>query len=129
MLHYAKYRNQSFLSHYIKQCYLLITDFSTICFDFMFLNKPVLFYLIDLNDTINFEEKEYMNYDKKNKIFSDNVFSEQESLIKRIEYYINNNFEIDDDLSKKYDSIFYYKNNITERIINIINIIIKSNGI
>ena len=38
-----------------------------------------------------------MNYDKKNKIFFDNVFSEQESLIKRIEYYINNNFEIDDD--------------------------------
>ena len=125
IFHYAKYRNQSYLSHYIQQCSLLITDFSTICFDFMFLNKPVLFYLIDLKDKINFEEKDYMKYDKNNNIYFGNVFSEQKSLIKRIEYYINKNFEIDDKLIKNYNSIFYYKNNITERIINIINIIIK----
>ena len=91
----------------------------------MFLNKPVLFYLIDLKDKINFEEKDYMKYDKNNNIYFGNVFSEQKSLIKRIEYYINKNFEIGDKLIKNYNSIFYYKNNITERIINIINIIIK----
>ena len=89
----------------------------------MFLNKPVLFYLIDLNDTIEFDEKEYMKFD--NNISFDNIFLSQNSLIKRIEYYINKGFEIDNELIKKYNSIFYYKNNITERIINIINIIIK----
>lgn len=129
LLHYAKYRNQSLLSHYIKQCSLLITDFSTICFDFMFLNKPVLFYLIDLNDTINFEEKEYMNYNKIYNISLGNVFLDQISLIKKIEYYVNKSFEIDNKLIQKYNSIFYYKNNITEKIINIINIIIKKNKI
>ena len=126
LLHYAKYRNQSFLAHYINQCSLFITDFSTICFDFMFLNKPVLFYLIDLNDTIEFDEKEYMKFDNNNNnIYFDNIFLSQNSLIKRIEYYVNKGFEIDNKLIKKYNSIFYYKNNITERIINIINIIIK----
>lgn len=123
LFHYVKYRDQSFLAHYINQCSLFITDFSTICFDFMFLNKPVLFYLIDLNDTIEFDEKEYMKFD--NNIYFDNIFLSQNSLIKRIEYYINKGFEIDNELIKKYNSIFYYKNNITERIINIINIIIK----
>ena len=114
--HYAKYRNQTFLAHYIQHCSLLITDFSTICFDFMFLNKPVLFYLIDLKDKIKFEEKEYMKYDKNNNIYFGNVFSEQKSLIKRIEYYTNKGFEIGDELIKKYNSIFYYKNNLTKSI-------------
>ena len=60
-----------------------------------------------------------------NNIYFDNIFLSQNSLIKRIEYYINKGFEIDNELIKKYNSIFYYKNNITERIINIINIIIE----
>ena len=122
---YIKYKNQTFLSHYIEQCSLFITDFSTICFDFMFLNKPVLFYLIDLKDKINFEERQYMKYDKNNNIYFGNVFSERNSLIKKIKYYANRNFELEDKLKKKYESIFYYKKNITEKIFNIINNIIK----
>ena len=122
---YIQYKNQTFLSHYIEQCSLFITDFSTICFDFMFLNKPVLFYLIDLKDKINFEEREYMKYDKNNNIYFGNVFSEQNSLIEKIEYYTNRNFELEDKLKKKYESIFYYKKNITEKIFNIINNIIQ----
>ena len=119
---YIKYRNQSFLSHYIEQCSLLITDFSTICFDFMFLNKPVLFYLIDFKDKINFEEKIYMKYENNN-IYFGNVFSELKLLIERIKNYTINNFNLENELKKKYESVFYYKTNITERIIQIINII------
>ena len=118
---YIKYRNQSFLSHYIRQCSLLITDFSTISFDFMFLNKPVLFYLIDLKDKLNFEEKDYMKYDKKKDIYFENSFSEQESLIEKVKDYCIHDFILEDRLKKKYESMFYYKTNITERIVQIIN--------
>jgi len=117
---YIKYRNQSFLSHYVEQCSLLITDFSTLCFDFMFLNKPVLFYLIDFKDKINFEEKIYMNYEQNNKYFG-NVFLDLKPLIEKIQNYTINDFNIEDELKKKYESIFYYKTNITERIVQIIN--------
>lgn len=121
-----KYMKQEFLSHYIEQCSLFITDFSSIAFDFMFLNKPSLFYLIDVKDKIEFEERNYMKYDPTNNIYFGNVFSNQNSLIDRIKYYANNGFNINDDLKRKYESFFYYKNNITEKIINIINeIIIK----
>jgi CDP-glycerol glycerophosphotransferase (TagB/SpsB family) len=78
---YVKYKNQTFLFHYIQQCSLLVTDFSTISFDFMFLNKPTIFYLIDVNDKRYFEEKEYMKYNKNNNIYFGNVFSEQKLLL------------------------------------------------
>jgi CDP-glycerol glycerophosphotransferase (TagB/SpsB family) len=120
-----KYRNQSFLSHYIEQCSLFITDFSTISFDFMFLNKPVLFYLIDLKDKLNFEEKEYMKYDENKDLYFENAFSEQGPLIEKIKDYVIHDFKLKNRLKKKYKSMFYYKANITERIISIINNIIN----
>ena len=122
---YIKYRNQTFLSHYIEHCSLLVTDFSTISFDFMFLNKPVLFYLIDIEDNIEFEEKEYMKYDKNNNIFFGMDFKDKSSLIKKIKYFIDRNFILENKLKKKYESIFYYKKNITGRVIDIINKIIS----
>lgn len=44
-------------------------------------------------------------------------------LINKIKFYINKYFKIVHELKKKYEMIFYYKNNITEKIIDIINII------
>ena len=118
-----KYTRQKLLGHYIEQCSLFVTDFSSISIDFMFLNKPSLFYLIDVKDKIQFEEREYMQYDLKH--YFGNVFYEQESLINRIKYYINRGFKIEKDLKNNYESLFYYKNNITEKIIDVINEIIK----
>ena len=122
---YIKYKDQNFLSYYIEQCSLCVTDFSSISFDFMFQNKPTLFYLIDYNDSHNFHEKIYMNYDLNKDVYFGNVFYDQESLIKKIKYFINRKFKIDEKLKKHYESLFYFKKNITERIINIIDYIIR----
>lgn len=124
---YIKYKKQNDLSYYIEQCSLCVTDFSSISFDFMFQNKPTLFYLIDLNDSINFLEKKYMNIKKKENIYFGNVFIEKKKLIQKIKYYINNNFNIGNKLKKKYQSLFYYKKNITKRIVEIIDKIITKN--
>ena len=120
---YVKYTRQELLGHYIEQCSLFITDFSSISIDFMFLNKPSLFYLIDLKDKIKFEEREYMQYDYEH--YFGNVFVNQKELIERVKYYANREFKIDNELKKNYESLFYYKKNITEKIIDIINEIIK----
>ena len=61
---------------------------------------------------------------KKEKIYFGNVFTEQKPLIEKIKYYINNKFIIDSKLKYNYESLFYYKNNITQRIVNIIDKII-----
>lgn len=117
---YVKFKNQTYLAHYIEQCSLCITDFSSISFDFMFQNKPTLFYLIDANDTNDFYEKKYMNYENNKKIYFGNYFYSQEILIQKIKYYIKRNFQIEYELKKHYESLFYYKTNITERIVDII---------
>ena len=92
----------------------------------MFLNKPVLFYLIDLKDKINFEEKEYMKFNDNN-IYFKNVFAELKPLIDRLKNYTINNFILENELKKNYESIFYYKTNITQRIIQIINNLTNNN--
>lgn len=89
----------------------------------MFQNKPTLFYLIDYNDTIDFEEK--MNMKNLNDpIYFGNIFLDQNKLFKKIQYYINKKFVISEELKKKYNSVFFYKNNIRERILKIVNKII-----
>ena len=79
---YVKFAGQELLGLYIEQCSLFITDFSSISIDFMFLNKPSLFYLIDVKDKIKFVERQYMQYN--NKHYFGNVFSDQKTLIERI---------------------------------------------
>ena len=120
---YTKIVGQNNLTKYIKKCSLFITDFSSISFAFMFLKKPILFYLIDYNDTVEVKEKKCM--DPNNKLYFGNSFLNQTALIKKIKYYVKKKFKIKKSLSKKFESVFYYKNNISERIFNIINLMIS----
>jgi len=113
---YAKFKKNIHLTHYIEQCSLFVTDFSSVSFDFMFQNKPALYYLIDVNDSINFEEKVYMK-NPKDPIYFGNVFSDEKKLIEKIIYYINKKFAIGNLMKKNYNSVFFYKNNIRERLI------------
>ena len=121
-----KFLPQKNLSHYIEQCSLFITDFSSISFDFMFQNKPVLFYHLDKKDKFKFKEKSFMIIDYNNSIYFDNVFLEIGELVNKIKYYVNRNFSLEEGLSKKYKTMFYYKKNITQKIVNIINNLIKN---
>lgn len=122
---YAQIRSQSQLSHLIEQCSLIVTDFSSICFDFMFQNKPALFYFIDLKEKFEFEERKYMKMRNKT-IYFGNDFEEEIPLIKKIKYYADRNFDIGEKLKKKYNSIFFYKDNIRERIVEIVNEILNN---
>lgn len=122
---YAKIKSQEYLDYYIKQCSLFITDFSSISFDFMYQNKAVLFYFIDKNDKLNFNEKDYYLKDRNDKIYSGNAFIHLNDLIKNIIFFANNDFKITNKMKNNYESIFYYKNNITKRLIDIINTIIE----
>ena len=116
---YAKIVGQNKLTKYINKCSLLVTDFSSISFAFMFLKKPILFYLIDYYDSVEVKEKKCM--DPNNKLYFGNSFLDQEDLIKKIKYYVRKKFKIKKSLQSKFESVFYYKNNISERIFNIIN--------
>ena len=125
---YAKYKRQVDLSHYIEQCSLLVTDFSSVSFDFIFQNKPSLFYLLDYDETFFYNEKIYIKFFPKSKFVKNNTFYEQNSLVNKILYYAQREFKIEDNLKEVYEKVFYYKNNITERVVKIIDNIIEKNN-
>ena len=117
----VKFKTQKFLRKYIEQCSLCITDISSISFDFMFQNKPVLFYYLDIDDPYNFTDKQYMKIDQDNSIYYDNVFESKYELVDKIKYYVDRKFELDENLKAKYKNMFYCKVNITQKIVNIIS--------
>ena len=119
---YAKILGQIYLTKYINKCSLLVTDFSSISFAFMYKKKPVLYYLIDYFDTNDVKEKICMNF--TNKLYFGNAFLDKRTLIEKIKYYAKRKFKINKKLRNNYKSVFYYKHNICKRISNIIETII-----
>jgi hypothetical protein len=101
---YANMKGQKDLEIDMEQYNLLITYYSSISFDFMFQNKPVLFYTID---------KSYNN--TNDIIYIANYFLDINLLINKIKFYVHNSFIIDNELHNNYDSIFFIKLNIINK--------------
>ena len=94
---------QESVQRMLKESHLLITDYSSISWDFFYLDKPVIFYQFDSEDYLTYRGS-YLDIEKD--VFGDRVISMQ-SLRDRIQYYIDNNFKIED----KYKAIkpIYFK--------------------
>lgn len=107
----------SSLINYINITDLFITDYSSIVHDFMFLNKPVIFYRLDYGDpllleldSIDIEESK----DKDSQIF--NVFYKEKDVIDKINYYINCNFDLEKEFVSIENSFFTEKENLCEKL-------------
>lgn len=105
------------ISKYVKECDLLITDYSSISFDFLFQEKPVIYYLLDNNDKflnkIDFEAGEKA-FNQLNYLFN-KVLSENE-VLNLVDYYIKNNFELEKNKKEVAGKFFYYKRGIRKAI-------------
>ena len=116
----ANYKNfvpMECISEYIKECSLLITDCSSISFDFMFQNKPILFYPLDKNDSIlRRDDKEDLETLAHKKYLIGNVFDSWEDTFEKLKYYVENNFALDDELKKGYSKFFYTKKDIRKQL-------------
>ena len=91
----------------------------------MFQNTPVLFYLIDANDSLDFHEKSYMK-NKNDSIIFGNGFTQEKEVIEKINFYIKRKFDIGGKMKQNYNPVFFYKNNIRKRIVEIVNKIINN---
>ena len=83
---------------------LLITDYSSVAFDFAYLKKPVIYYQ---QDDYNFSER-YFDYETMG--FGE-VVSNEDELIKIIEIYLDNSCSIKDIYSKRSDDFFKFNDN------------------
>ena len=104
-----KYIDQNEIIKYLINSDLIITDFSSVIFDFIFRKKPYIIFIPDSEDADlqNIYSKPY--YDKinylKNGSFFENRFIKVKNAVDKIIYYINNNFELDLKMSNFYDYI------------------------
>ncbi len=106
----------------LKQSVILITDYSSVCYDFAYMHKPVVYYQFDYDE---FEEKQYasghhFSYDTNG--FGKRFFDSQ-GVIEEIKELYNDDFAMPAIYSGRADDFFKYhdKNNcrrIFEAIIN-----------
>ncbi len=87
---------------------ILITDFSSVAFDFAYLKKPIIYFQPEDN-TYHTDE----GYFKYNKMGFGDVTTSQYDLISKIKDYINNNCKIEEKYIERIDKFFKYndKNN------------------
>ena len=114
------------ISYYIKKSSLLLTDLSSVAFDFMFQEKPVIFYGLDRGDK-SLEKYQYMDLEllKSRENIIPNIVFDEKNVIERIKHYINNDFRIDDNTKFVYNKFFYEKTDIRERVISEVERICK----
>lgn len=110
-------QNDVSYSQVFSESKLLITDYSSVFFDFAYLKKPEIFFQFD-NDTF-FEEhysKGYFLYE--NDAFGD-VLTDYKDVVAKIKFYFDNGFKMEEKYIKRVNNTFKYtdKNNC-KRIID-----------
>ena len=95
------------LNEIMKKCSMLITDYSSVCWDVCYLDKPVLFYQFDY-DMYMQAHGSYL--DMEHELFGDR-YVEYEALIDGVQEYIDNGFKEKEEYTKLKDYYFEYRDN------------------
>lgn len=106
------------VSKYIRQCNALVTDLSSIVFDFMFQDKPVLCYVLDKEDCnlSDLDRFDVDSFDYKKNIMP-NVLFDEKSVVEKLKYYIDNDFVLEPEVKKQYNKFFYIKDDIRAKLV------------
>lgn len=85
---------------------LMITDYSSVYFDYAYIKKPIIYYQ---NDDYHYE-KGYFDYETMG--FGE-VFENEDDVVEKVMEYVSNNCEMEDKYKKRVDDFFEYtdKNN------------------
>ena len=109
----AKYISQEEILTCLMKCDLIISDFSSVIFDLMYRNKPFIIFIPDsddknINDIYDYDYSNVINGLKNDSVKFENKFFNIDDTIKKIKYYIKNDFHLDSKLKA-----FYKKFNLT----------------
>ena len=120
---YIKFIQENQISNILSKADLLVTDFSSIIFDIIYRKKPFVIYIPDsnLSDNKKNYNKNYYRIIKEIKEgliqFKNKYFNIKEA-INKIIFYIKNNFELEKNLIKFYNSFNFEKQNGTQKFID-----------
>lgn len=110
---------QQEISYWIKKADAVVTDFSSISFDFLFQEKPVIYWIPDRGDSIYAEGssdyKKIMSAANRQQYFF-NCVNSAEDVVNLLEHYATNSFVLEDEFKAIAASWFQYKKDISSRI-------------
>ncbi|WP_293728829.1 CDP-glycerol glycerophosphotransferase family protein [uncultured Phascolarctobacterium sp.] len=111
--------NQFDVQDLMKRASLMITDYSSVSFDMIYMKKPVIYYQFDYQQYRDCQYAEgYFNY--KNNPFA-RSFKNKEKIFYELEKYIKNNFSVSGKYIKSHKEYFkIYDSKNCERIYNVI---------
>ena len=119
----VKYIGINNISDCLMKSNLLISDFSSIIFDMIYQRKPFLIFIPDIFDP-NIKDiyeqgyYEIINDFKNGRINFKNTFFNIKETVKKIIYYIENDFKIESELEQFYNSFELNCKNNTKNFIN-----------
>lgn len=107
------------ISRYIGKADLFVTDYSSIFFDFAFLNTPIVFYRPDFDDgeLLELDKEDMINAQSKDNLLY-NIYYDKDGAIRCIEKYIENNFILEEENRRKNNVLFSTKKNIKQKFIS-----------
>ncbi|PBI29734.1 CDP-glycerol glycerophosphotransferase family protein [Clostridioides difficile] len=95
------------LANEIRKSAANITDYSSVAIDFLYMNRPILFYQFDLDE---YMEKVDSYIDLKSEMFGSLAYNNDEAVNKLIDI-IENNFEVMDNQKNERNKFFRYNDN------------------
>lgn len=97
-------KNDIDIQKLLKESALMITDYSSVYFDFAYMKKPIIYYQFDYEEYRNRQYQEgYFNY--KNDGFG-SVNKNEFEIIENIKMYVENNYIIEDTYLKRINDFF-----------------------
>ena len=126
ILHYnqnIKFVEQNEIVDIIAKSELIISDFSSLMYDFVYMRKPYICYIPDIYEPEIeeiYKHEYYVFYEKIKKgiIKIENMVYNVDDLVDKVIYYINNDFILEDNIKSFYDSFGIKKGNNTDTLIN-----------
>jgi CDP-glycerol glycerophosphotransferase (TagB/SpsB family) len=106
-IRFVKFGEKS-IQELLNESNMLITDYSSVSWDFYYADKPVIFYQFDLEEYLH-HRGSYISL--KTDLFGDRAYS-IDTLIDLIRFYINNNFSEKEHFCRKKKQYFKYVDNL-----------------
>lgn len=120
---YIFYLKENEISNCLSKTSLIVSDYSSIIFDMICRKKPYIIFIPDAYDPQLkriYRKSNYMTIEsfKKNIFKFENVYFNVSEAVKKIAYYINNNFTLEKKLKMFYETFSFKSGNNTKEFIS-----------
>lgn len=110
------------ISAMIRKADLFITDYSSVCFDFMYMDVPTIFYRFDA-DVTHPDERDNQDADdaaqEDSRLY--NVFYDEQAAMDKIDFYVRNGCQLESELRARNEQIFWTRENNCKALIELLN--------